>query len=174
MSRGSLRLVNQPQTGLTFAQGDGQGFWNQVRADASNEAYTFLTTQYDVFGDGTQIGTQTYVLTGDFNAYSQEDPVQDVVSQADTTDLLDTFIGADAYSFVFDGQRGALDQAIAGSGFEGYVEGVFEWHINADEPDLLNYDDNFNDTRFYEDSAYASSDHDPLILDLILPDAPLA
>ncbi|MEO1641166.1 MAG: ExeM/NucH family extracellular endonuclease [Pseudomonadota bacterium] len=147
-------------------QGDGAGFWNQVRADAANEAYAFLTTQYDVLGDGSQFGTQDYLLTGDFNAYTQEAPVQDVAGQSDTTDLLDTFIGPDAYSFVFDGQRGALDQAIAGSGLSDDVAGVFEWHINADEPDLLNYDDGFNDTRFYENSAYASSDHDPLIIDL--------
>ncbi|QBY01230.1 ExeM/NucH family extracellular endonuclease [Rhodophyticola sp. CCM32] len=151
-----------------YDQGDGQGFWNQVRADAASEAYSFLTAQYDVFGDGTQLGTQNYLITGDFNAYSQEDPVQAITDQADTDDLLAEFVGADAYSFVFNGQRGALDQVISSSGLGADVQGVFEWHINADEPDLLNYDNSFNDPRFYSADAFASSDHDPAIVDITL------
>ena len=154
-----------------YDQGDGQGFWNQVRADAAAEAYTYMTTQYDVFGDGSQLGTQNYLITGDYNAYSQEDPVQALTDPADTVDLLDAFIGPDAYSFVFDGQRGALDQAVASTGLAADVEGVFEWHINADEPDLLNYDTSFNDPRFYSPDEFASSDHDPVIVDLQLDGA---
>ena len=66
--------------------------------------------------------------------------------------------------FVFDGQRGALDHAIASDDLAGMITGAAEWHINADEPDLLNYNSTFNNADFFEPSAFASSDHDPLIV----------
>jgi predicted extracellular nuclease len=69
---------------------------------------------------------------------------------------------------VFDGQQGAPDQALATSAMAGQVTGVTEWHINADEPDLLNYDESFNDSAFYNADVYASSDHDPVIVGLDL------
>ena len=43
-------------------------------------------------------------------------------------------IGPDAYSYVFDGQWGYLDYALASSSLTSQVDGVGEWHINADEP----------------------------------------
>ena len=46
------------------------------------------------------------------------------------------------------------------------MTGVDEWHINADEPDLIGYDSSFKDPAFYNDGGYASSDHDPLIIGL--------
>ena len=38
----------------------------------------------------------------------------------------------------------------------------------ADEPDLLNYDESFNDSAFYNVDPFAASDHDPLIIGLDL------
>ena len=103
---------------------------------------------------------------GDYNAYSQEDPTKALAAPADTVDLVDQFVGPDAYSFVFDGQRGSLDQAVASDDLAAHVTGLTEWHINADEPDLLNYSSRFNDAAFYSDDLFASSDHDPVILGL--------
>jgi len=143
-----------------FDQGNGQGFWNGARDDAAGEVYDFLT---NVYGGS---GVSDYVVLGDYNAYSQEDPTQTLADQADTVDLLAQYVGEDAYSFVFDGQRGALDQAVASTSLASAVTGLTEWHINADEPDLLNYSSRFNDANFYEDSVFASSDHDPVILGL--------
>ena len=43
------------------------------------------------------------------------------------------------------------------------------WHINADEPDLLDYDMTFKQPAqeaLYEPNAYRSSDHDPVIIGL--------
>ena len=147
-----------------FDQGDGQGFWNQVRLDASIELADWIETTYN--GGGTS----NYVLLGDLNAYAKEDPVQhlsDSVADggAGLTDLIDTYVGQDeAYSFVFDGQRGTLDQGLADADFASLVTGATEWHINADEPDLLNYDTSFNNPDFFAADAFASSDHDPLII----------
>jgi hypothetical protein len=142
-----------------FDQGDGQGFWNGVRTEAAQELDTFIST---VYNGG---GVDNVLLLGDMNAYAEEDPVQFLDDDAGYVDLIDAFIGQDvAYSYVFDGQRGTLDQGLADAAFAGSVTGVTEWHINADEPDLINYDTSFNDPAFYNDGVYASSDHDPLVI----------
>ncbi|WP_299547518.1 ExeM/NucH family extracellular endonuclease [uncultured Tateyamaria sp.] len=148
-------LVNDPN----FDQGDGQGFWNQVRADASAEVQTWIENDY--MGGGVS----NFIIMGDLNAYAQEDPVQTLTDDPDLVDLIDQFIGQDdAYSFVFDGQRGALDHAIASDDMASLITGAAEWHINADEPDLLNYNSAFNNPNFFEGSLFAASDHDPLII----------
>ncbi|MEP4195853.1 MAG: ExeM/NucH family extracellular endonuclease [Aliishimia sp.] len=187
LSNNAQSLLDNPSSGLSdteradieaalatfqadpnFDQGNGQGFWNAVRADAAGEVYDFLTNDYG----GS--GVTDYVVLGDYNAYSQEDPTQVLTDQADTVDLLAQYVGEDAYSFVFDGQRGALDQAVASTGLADNVTGLTEWHINADEPDLLNYNSAFNDPGFYNDDLFASSDHDPVILGLEFITDPLA
>ena len=43
------------------------------------------------------------------------------------------------------------------------MTGVAEWHINADEADVLDYDTRFKppaQDALYEPDAYRSSDHD--------------
>ncbi|MEJ6394812.1 ExeM/NucH family extracellular endonuclease [Gymnodinialimonas sp. 2305UL16-5] len=144
-----------------YDQDDGQAFWNQVRTDAAAELKTWIET---VYNGG---GVDDYLLLGDLNAYAKEDPVQTLTDDDNLRDLIEEFIGQDeAYSFVFDGQQGALDHAIASNGVADLVTGVTEWHINADEPDLLSYNSAFNDAGFFEGSQFASSDHDPLIIGL--------
>ena len=46
---------------------------------------------------------------------------------------------AGAYSYVFDGQWGYLDHALATGGLSPQVAGVAEWHIDADERARLQY-----------------------------------
>lgn len=152
-----------------FDQGNGQGFWNQVRADAAGELTAYLEGAYADALAGLGITDADYLLMGDFNAYAEEDPVQAARDGAGYTDLIDMFLGQDeAYSYVFDGQQGTLDQALASGSLVDQVTGLTEWHINADEPDLLNYDTDFNDPGFYNDDPFAASDHDPVILGLDL------
>lgn len=147
-----------------FDQGDGQGFWNGVRTEAAVQLQDWLSTDY--MGGGVA----DYLLMGDMNAYAQEDPVQ-ALRDAGMIDLIDQFIGQDqAYSYVFDGQRGTLDQGLASDGLADNVTGATEWHINADEPDLIGYSSQFKDPGFYNPGPYAASDHDPLIVGLTLGD----
>ncbi|MBQ0811352.1 MAG: ExeM/NucH family extracellular endonuclease [Roseovarius sp.] len=144
-----------------FDQGDGQGFWNAVRADAAGELIAWLETGYN------DTGTDHVLMLGDFNAYAKEDPVQTISETAGYVDLIDNFIGQeDAFSFIFDGQQGTLDQALASVDIASLVTGVTEWHINAQEPDLLSYNSLFNNPGFFSEDVFASSDHDPLILGL--------
>lgn len=146
-----------------FDQGDGQGFWNAVRTDGAVELADWIANDYN--GGGTT----NVLMLGDMNAYAEEDPVQHLDDTAGLTDLIDTFIGQEnAYSYVFDGQRGTLDQGFADSSLAALVTGVTEWHINADEPDLIGYDNTYTDSGFYNDGVFASSDHDPLIVGLNL------
>lgn len=150
-------------TGDNADQGDGQGAWNPLRTDAAEQLTTWLasgalnTTDPDI------------LIIGDLNAYSQEDPIQ-AIEAAGYDNLLETFVGAEnAFSFVFNGQQGALDHAMATTSLQGQVTGVAEWHINAQEPDLLSYNSRFTDAGFYNgDDVFSSSDHDPLIIGLSL------
>ncbi|WP_344842084.1 ExeM/NucH family extracellular endonuclease [Celeribacter arenosi] len=148
-----------------FDQGGGQGFWNGVRTDAAGELSDWMSNDYN--GGGVT----NVLMMGDMNAYAKEDPVQ-ALGEDGYVDLIDTFIGQDeAYSYVFDGQQGTLDQGFGDAELAAHVTGVTEWHINADEPGLINYDNSFTDSAFYNDGVYASSDHDPLIVGLDFSDS---
>ncbi|WP_068089300.1 ExeM/NucH family extracellular endonuclease [Polycladidibacter stylochi] len=146
-----------------FDHGNGQAFWNDVRDDAAHELVYWLKNGYA----GAALDGD-HLLIGDLNAYAMEDPLQVIRDNYGYTDLVKEALGSDAYSFVFDGQRGTLDHGLASQSMAGQVSGITEWHINADEPDLLNYNSKYNDPGFYNDDHFASSDHDPLIIGLNL------
>ena len=66
---------------------------------------------------------------------------------------------------------GYLDHGLAGvnPSLADEVTGVTVWHINADEPDLIDYDMSFKlpaQDALYAPDAYRSSDHDPVIIGL--------
>jgi predicted extracellular nuclease len=52
------------------------------------------------------------------------------------------------------------------------VQDVLEWHINADEPSVLDYNTNFKSTgqlsSLYSPDAYRTSDHDPIVIGVTL------
>jgi predicted extracellular nuclease len=153
-------LIRDPN----FDQGDGQGFWNQVRTDAALELAKWLHTN-----PTGACSPENLVVLGDLNAYAQEDPVQALID-AGFIDLAQTLIGPEAYSFVFDGQQGTLDYAMTSAGLYDNVTWVGEWHIAADEPDLLSYDTRFTDPAFYNVDPFRASDHDPVVFGLELDD----
>ena len=96
------------------------------------------------------------------------------------TDLLRRFVGTDTYSYLFDGQLGYLDYALASPSLLRQVTGATAWYINAAEPPLFDYNDGVHDPGergferestvlpLYEANAYRSSDHDPVIVGLQL------
>jgi hypothetical protein len=157
--------VGDPDTG------DGSGNCNNTRELAAQALVDWLAT------DPTGSGDPDFLIIGDLNSYAQEDPIDaikagpdDTAGTADDyTNLIARFLGTYAYSYVFDGQAGYLDHALATPGLNGRVTGAAEWHINADEPDLLDYDTSFKppaQDAIYEPNAYRSSDHDPVIVGL--------
>lgn len=170
-SADQIALLSDPNVD----QGNGQGYWNQVRTDAAEELMAWLEgTNADPADNflGTGVENGEFLILGDFNAYAEEDPTQVFSDDADYVDLLEFYVGTEnAYSYVFDGQAGALDQAIATDDLALSITGAAEWHINAAEPDLLSYSSAFNDERFYSDDVFAASDHDPVIVGLQLETA---
>jgi hypothetical protein len=93
----------------------------------------------------------------------------------DYTNLIAQYQGPYAYSYVFDGQFGYLDHALANPSMLSQVTGVADWHINSDEPDVLDYDTSFKPAAqdaLYEPNAYRTSDHDPVVVGLNLVNYP--
>jgi predicted extracellular nuclease len=88
------------------------------------------------------------------------------------TNLIEKWNGAEAYSYAFDGQWGYLDHALASASLVDQVTGVTTWHINADEPSVLDYNTNFKSDdqieELYAPTPYRSSDHDPVLVGLDL------
>jgi predicted extracellular nuclease len=142
--------------------GDGSGNCNVTRTRAAQALVDWLAT------DPTGSGDDDFLIIGDLNSYDKEDPI-DVITGAGYTDLIRKYQGENAYSYVFDGQTGYLDHGLAGVGLVDEVTGATVWHINADEPSLIDYDTSFKleaqDAIFAPDQ-YRSSDHDPVIVGL--------
>lgn len=145
--------------------GDGQGNCNQTRVQAANDLTTWLAS------DPTGSGDPDFLIIGDLNAYAKEDPIT-AIKNAGYTNLIESLLGAYAYSYVFDGQSGYLDHALATTSLAAQVTGVAEWHINADEPIILDYNVEFKSagqvTSLYSTAPYRASDHDPVLVGVTL------
>jgi predicted extracellular nuclease len=153
--------------------GDGAGNCNITRLLAAEAMIDWLAT------DPTGSGDPDVLIIGDLNSYDKEDPIDAILAgpdgllgtSDDYTDLIYAFGGEFAYGYVFNGKVGYLDYALASGSLTSQVTGATEWHINADEPDILDYDTSFKQDAqdaLYEPNAYRSSDHDPVIVGLNL------
>ncbi|PKO04788.1 MAG: hypothetical protein CVU41_15630 [Chloroflexi bacterium HGW-Chloroflexi-3] len=153
--------------------GDGAGNCNLTRKAAAEALVDWLSA------DPTNSGNKLNLIIGDLNAYSKEDPIVSILAGADDfqstnddyTNLITTFVGESAHTYVFDGQSGYLDHAFASTSLAPMITGTTIWHINADEPDLINYDMTYKQPSqdlLYAPDAYRSSDHDPVIIGLDL------
>ncbi|MFT5196284.1 MAG: putative extracellular nuclease, partial [Candidatus Promineifilaceae bacterium] len=146
--------------------GDGAGNCNLTRKAAAEALVDWLA------GDPTGSGDSDVLIIGDLNSYDKEDPINALIN-GDYTDLENQFGGEYAYSYVFGGQLGYLDYALANSDLLPEVTGAAAWHINSDEPDLLDYDTTFKkdaQDALYEPNAYRASDHDPIVIGLAVCD----
>lgn len=141
--------------------GDGQGNCNQTRTNAAIALADWIAS------DPTGSGDPDFLVIGDLNAYVNEDPLT-ALKNAGLSNMIESSV--DPYSFVFDAQAGALDHALVTSSLEPQVVESIEWHINADEPALLDYNLGFgrDPALFDAESPYRSSDHDPVIIGLNL------
>ncbi|MBR8186823.1 ExeM/NucH family extracellular endonuclease [Burkholderia ambifaria] len=147
-------------------QGDGQGCWNPTRTRAAAKLADWLA------GTPTGVAGQGTLLIGDFNSYTYEDPIR-LLEARGYRNLVSRWIGANAYSYVYNGEAGYLDHALASLPLASHVKAVHEWHINADEPLALQYTLAYKSTEqqktYYAPDAYRSSDHDPVLIDIALP-----
>ena len=140
----------------------GQGCFNTGRvrqATALNSFVDMLKAQ----------GEQDVLMMGDFNSYLLEDPAR-ALEAAGHESLLKRLPATDRYTYVFGGEAGALDHAYASASLRRQVSGVGVWHINADEPSMLDYRAEGRSTP----TPFRASDHDPVLIGLSLtPDLPL-
>ncbi len=142
---------------------DGQGNCNITRTQAAAAMADWLAA------DPTASNDDDYLIVGDLNANLAEDPVT-TLEAAGFDNLLSQFIGAQAYSFVFNDEASALDHALSTPSLTDQITGVTEWHINADEPDAFDYNLEFGRNPALFDGAipFRVADHDPLIVGLDL------
>lgn len=144
-------------TDPNFDQGDGQGNWNLRRTEAANDLVEWLAT------NPTGINDPDVMIIGDLNAYAKESPIL-ALNDLGYTDLIEAFNGPGQYSFTFDGQAGYLDHALASAELAEQVTAVVEWHINTDEPAVIDYNEDFNPAGYYDEQPFRSSDHDPVLV----------
>lgn len=150
----------------TPAANDGQGNCNDVRVTAAGLLADWLAS------DPTGTSEQDTLIIGDLNSYAMEDPIT-ALKGAGYTDLIRHFAGEEnPYSYVFDGQWGYLDHAMGTASLLGQVSGVAEWHVNADEPSVLDYNTDFKSAgqieSLYAPDEFRNSDHDAVIVGLDL------
>ncbi|WP_222196198.1 ExeM/NucH family extracellular endonuclease [Modestobacter italicus] len=101
-------------------------------------------------------GDTDVLLTGDFNSYRNEDPL-DVVRAAGYQEVRED----GEYSYVFDGAAGSLDHVFATPSLFPKITGHDIWEINAEESFAYQY---AGYEPFFSADPYRSSDHNPTLI----------
>jgi len=146
-------------------QGDGQGCWNRNRTQAASVLLTWIAA------NPTETSDSDVLIIGDLNCYTHEDPIT-TFTDGGYTDLMSRFSKGSQYTYVYMGEAGALDHALASSTLVAQVRGATVWHIDADEAPVLGYSSSYKSKEqvesLYRNDPYRASDHDPLIIGIDL------
>jgi predicted extracellular nuclease len=137
-----------PEAGPNADQGDGQGCWNAARVDAVQALLPWLD------GLAHELATSHVLILGDMNAWRREDPIG-VYREGGYIELVEALSGLPQHSFLYFGQRGTLDYALASPTLRAKAARAVIWHINADWP---------RDLRL-PNPWLRMSDHDPVVVD---------
>ena len=127
---------------------------NEKRMQNTDSLLLMLPMAAELMGD------EDILLLGDYNCYTQEQPLQTII-QAGYADMLPHGSDAD-YSYSFKGEIGYLDRCFASPTMAAQIVCVRPWHVNAD--------------WYYQHGAYKMkdksmhryADHDPIIVDVKL------
>jgi predicted extracellular nuclease len=143
-------------------KGDGQGAFNATRRSQALAIVKYVNGLSE--GDPKP----RVLVLGDLNAYQQEDPI-DALRAGGFVDLVSAKKSSSNdqspdYSYVYRGQSGSLDHALATKSLAQDVTGVAAWHINADEPHWLDYNEEYNPKPLFKPDPFRSSDHDPVLI----------
>ncbi|PHV07390.1 endonuclease/exonuclease/phosphatase [Janthinobacterium sp. BJB412] len=154
-------------SGADADQKDGQACWNASRVRQAKRLVESFVPQV-----AAAAGDPDVLLIGDFNAHGFEDPI-DAVTKAGFVNQLERHVRPKAlpYSYVFDSESGYLDHALASAALDRQVVDATEWHINADEPTVIDYNTNGKPQDLYNALPYRASDHDPVVVSLNLQPA---
>lgn len=159
-------------TGADVDQNDGQASFNASRKLQAAALLGFITTVQAAAND------PDVLIIGDLNSYSEEDPI-DILRAGGLVKLDES-----GYSYIFGGLTGSLDHALATPSLAAQITNTGVWHINADEPRILDYNVEFKlnapgctpvitctSPDLYAATPFRSSDHDPVLIGMLL-DAP--
>lgn len=141
-------------TGADLDQADGQSCYNEARRQQSLAMLNF----FDYVEALT--GNDQHLITGDFNSYEQEDPIDIYVAAGYTKVMNNT------YSYAYKTEFGSLDHVFASPALSALVNDAKIWHINSDEPVAQDYNLESITDDLYEPTPYRSSDHDPVLIGL--------
>jgi len=135
--------------------GDGQGNANAIRVAQARVLASFAARYAD----------KPTLLVGDFNSYSQEDPIKALEGAGWAR-----VSGAGPASYVYSGRSGSLDHVFANAAAKPLLAGVTSWAVNAQESIAFEYSRaGMNAHLSVEaDNPYRSSDHNPEIIGLTL------
>ena len=152
-------------TGPDTDKGDSQSCWNATRIQQAQRLVNVFVPQV-----AAAAGDAKVLLIGDFNSYGHEDPIA-AITATGYVNQLERFVrggGAMPYSYVFNGEAGYLDHALASAALSPQVVDAAEWHNNADEPPVLDYNTDGKVQDKYTSAPYRASDHDPVVISLNL------
>ena len=135
--------------------GDGQGNANAIRVAQATALASFAA----------QFADKPTLLVGDFNSYSQEDPVTALEGAG-----WERVSGGGEASYVYSGRSGSLDHVFANATAKPLLAGVTSWAVNAQESIAFEYSRaGMNAHLAVEtENPYRSSDHNPEIIGLNL------
>ena len=139
--------------------GDGQGASNESRVRQATALVSWVSSIK------SETGIADVALAGDFNSYTQEDPMQ-VLYEAGFGDS-ETLSGNHEYSYAFSGLVGSLDHVLLNRHAQRRFTGSDIWSINSGESVLFEYSRfNYTGVDLHADSPFRSSDHDPVVVGL--------
>jgi predicted extracellular nuclease len=154
-------------TGLNADQGDGQSCYNADRVEQATRLSEVFIPQVKAAA-----GDPDVLVIGDMNAHGFEDPIHTLTSDG-LVNQLERFVRPHGlpYSYVFGGHSAYLDHALASASLDPQVADATEWHNNADEPEVIDYNTDGKPQDLYVNNAYRASDHDPVVISLNLAPA---
>ncbi len=152
-----------PGSGPDLDQGDGQGCWNLKRVEQAAGLLDFIADLQAETGD------PDVIVIGDLNSYGAEDPIDTLVAGGLIDQAAQHIPAAGRYSYIFDGFSGYLDHGLSTGSLNPYITGAAFWHINADEPSVIDYNIEFKPQDLYAPDQFRASDHDPVLIGLDLP-----
>jgi len=124
------------------------------RMDNTDSLLLMLPKAVETFGDADVL------LLGDYNCYTQEQPIQTIV-RAGYEDQLMRFC-PDNYSYVYKGEMGYLDRCFASPSMATQIVHVQPWHVNAD------WYYQHGAFKMKDKSLHRYADHDPIVVDVSL------
>ena len=134
--------------------GRGNYDTNCKRMENTDSLLAMLPVAMEQFGDSD------ILLLGDYNCYTQEQPIQAIV-RAGYPDMLMRDC-PDEYSYVFKGEMGYLDRCFASPSMAPQIVRVRPWHVNAD------WYYQHGAYKLKDKSLHRYADHDPIVVDVKL------